>query len=77
MSDVQQITMPRAQSRMRIDAAGLVIALLLLALAGLVWWDMTKLQLLSPYDVGPKAMPIATARLSSTTGEGDSSASAS
>lgn len=42
----------------RIDAAGLVIALLLLALAGLVWWDMTKLQLLSPYDVGPKAMPV-------------------
>ncbi|MEZ0171696.1 tripartite tricarboxylate transporter TctB family protein [Microvirga sp. TS319] len=42
----------------RIDAAGFVIALLLLALAGLVWWDMTKLQLLSPYDVGPKAMPV-------------------
>ncbi|WP_134497749.1 tripartite tricarboxylate transporter TctB family protein [Microvirga pakistanensis] len=42
----------------RIDVAGLVIALLLLALAGLVWWDMTKLQLLSPYDVGPKAMPV-------------------
>jgi len=42
----------------RIDVAGLVIALLLLALAGMVWWDMTKLQLLSPYDVGPKAMPV-------------------
>jgi putative tricarboxylic transport membrane protein len=42
----------------RIDVAGLVIALLLLALAGVVWWDMTKLQLLSPYDVGPKAMPV-------------------
>ncbi|HEU6441410.1 MAG TPA: tripartite tricarboxylate transporter TctB family protein [Microvirga sp.] len=41
-----------------IDAAGLVIALLLLALAGVIWWDMTKLQLLSPYDVGPKAMPV-------------------
>ncbi|MXQ12694.1 tripartite tricarboxylate transporter TctB family protein [Microvirga makkahensis] len=41
-----------------IDVAGLIIALLLLALAGVVWWDMTKLQLLSPYDVGPKAMPV-------------------
>lgn len=42
----------------RIDPAGLAIAAVLLALAGLVWWDMTKLQLLSPYDVGPKAMPV-------------------
>ncbi len=42
----------------RIDVAGLVIALILLGLAGLVWWDMTKLQILSPYDLGPKVMPI-------------------
>jgi putative tricarboxylic transport membrane protein len=42
----------------RIDVAGLVIALLLLVLAGIVWWDMTKLQILSPYDLGPKVMPI-------------------
>ncbi|MPR13684.1 tripartite tricarboxylate transporter TctB family protein, partial [Microvirga tunisiensis] len=42
----------------RIDVAGLVIALLLLVLAGLVWWDITKLQILSPYDLGPKVMPI-------------------
>jgi len=46
------------QQQRRIDVAGLVIALILLVLAGLVWWDMTKLQLLSPYDVGPKAMPV-------------------
>jgi putative tricarboxylic transport membrane protein len=58
MSDVQQITMPGAQPRVHIDIAGFAIALFLLALAGLVWWDMTKLQLLSPYDVGPKAMPV-------------------
>jgi putative tricarboxylic transport membrane protein len=45
-------------SQRRVDVAGLVIALVLLVLAGLVWWDMTKLQLLSPYDVGPKAMPV-------------------
>jgi len=49
--------MTTSQQR-RIDPAGLVIALVLLGLAGLVWWDMTKLQLLSPYDVGPKAMPV-------------------
>ncbi len=42
----------------RVDVAGLVIALILLVLAGLVWWDMTKLQILSPYDLGPKVMPI-------------------
>jgi putative tricarboxylic transport membrane protein len=47
-----------SSSQRRIDVAGLVIALLLLVLAGLVWWDMTKLQILSPYDLGPKVMPI-------------------
>jgi putative tricarboxylic transport membrane protein len=38
--------------------AGLVIAFLLLVLAGIVWWDMTKLLILSPYDLGPKVMPV-------------------
>jgi putative tricarboxylic transport membrane protein len=42
----------------RIDVAGLVIALILLVLAGITWWDMSKLQILSPYDLGPKVMPI-------------------
>jgi len=42
----------------RVDVAGLVIALILLILAGVVWWDMSKLQILSPYDLGPKVMPI-------------------
>ena len=42
----------------RPDVAGLVIALILLVLAGIVWWDMSKLQILSPYDLGPKVMPI-------------------
>jgi len=49
--------MSTSQQR-RVDAAGLVIALILLALAGLVWWDMTSLQILSPYDLGPKVMPV-------------------
>jgi putative tricarboxylic transport membrane protein len=58
MSNIHQISMPNVQPRTQVDVAGLVIAVILLALAGLVWWDMTKLQLLSPYDVGPKAMPV-------------------
>ncbi|MGO4388803.1 tripartite tricarboxylate transporter TctB family protein [Microvirga sp. 2YAF29] len=49
--------MSTSQQR-RVDVAGLVIALILLVLAGLVWWDMTSLQILSPYDLGPKVMPI-------------------
>jgi putative tricarboxylic transport membrane protein len=47
-----------APRQRRIDVAGLIIALILLGLAGLVWWDMTKLQILSPYDLGPKVMPV-------------------
>lgn len=46
-----------AQSRRRPDAAGIAIAIALLALAALIWWDMTNLQLSSVYGVGPKAMP--------------------
>ena len=42
----------------RVDVAGLVIAVILLVLAGVVWWDMSALQILSPYDLGPKVMPI-------------------
>ncbi|WP_457091094.1 tripartite tricarboxylate transporter TctB family protein [Microvirga sp. P5_D2] len=49
--------MSTSQQR-RVDVAGLVIALILLVLAALVWWDMTTLQILSPYDLGPKVMPI-------------------
>ena len=45
----------------RIDVAGLVIALILLAIAGAIWWDMTALQISSVYGVGPKAMPIVVA----------------
>jgi putative tricarboxylic transport membrane protein len=52
--------MSTSQKR-RVDVAGLVIAVILLVLAALVWWDMTKLQILSPYDLGPKVMPIVVA----------------
>jgi putative tricarboxylic transport membrane protein len=42
----------------RIDPAGLVIAFILLAIAGAIWWDMSSLQISSVYGVGPKAMPM-------------------
>lgn len=42
----------------RIDAAGLAIALVLLALSATVFWDMNRLALGAVYGIGPKAMPI-------------------
>ena len=47
-------TRPRRQA----DPAGIVIALVLMVLAGLIWWDMASLQITSVYGLGPKAMPI-------------------
>lgn len=40
------------------DPAGIVIAGLLLVVAGVIWWDANSLQLTSTYGVGPKMMPI-------------------
>jgi putative tricarboxylic transport membrane protein len=49
-------------SRIRkIDTAGIVIAGLLLAVAAVIFWDTTTLQISSVYGVGPKAMPIVVA----------------
>jgi putative tricarboxylic transport membrane protein len=45
----------------RLDPAGLVIAAVLLALAGIIFWDASNLQLSSAYGVGPKAMPMVVA----------------
>jgi putative tricarboxylic transport membrane protein len=45
----------------RIDWAGLVIAIGLLAAAGVVFWDASTLQITSVYGVGPKAMPFVVA----------------
>ncbi|MBZ6076476.1 tripartite tricarboxylate transporter TctB family protein [Microvirga puerhi] len=42
----------------RVDKPGLLIALALLVLAGLIWQDMSSLQLSSVYGLGPKAMPM-------------------
>jgi len=44
-----------------IDSAGIVVAVLLAALAALLIWDMTTLQITQTYGVGPKAMPIVVA----------------
>ncbi len=49
--------MPSAPSR-RLDPAGLAIAFVLLVLAGIVFWDMNRLELNAVYGVGPKAMPM-------------------
>ncbi|MBM6594629.1 tripartite tricarboxylate transporter TctB family protein [Microvirga pudoricolor] len=48
-------------SSRRPDVAGLAIAFILLALAGLIWWDLSRLQLNAVYGVGPKAMPMVVA----------------
>jgi putative tricarboxylic transport membrane protein len=45
----------------RPDTAGLVIAAALLALAAIIFWDMSTLELSSAYGPGPKAMPIVVA----------------
>jgi putative tricarboxylic transport membrane protein len=50
-----------AQNTSRLDTAGLIIAALLLALAGIVFWDASNLELSSAYGVGPRAMPIVVA----------------
>jgi putative tricarboxylic transport membrane protein len=45
----------------RIDPTGLVVAVLLMVLAGILIWDMSTLQITQTYGVGPKAMPIVVA----------------
>jgi putative tricarboxylic transport membrane protein len=45
----------------RLDPAGLVVAAVLIVLAGVILWDMTTLQITQTYGIGPKAMPIVVA----------------
>jgi putative tricarboxylic transport membrane protein len=45
----------------RADPAGIAIALALFAIAGVIAWDLSSLQLTSTYGVGPKAMPVVVA----------------
>ena len=48
-------------TRPRTDFAGVAIAALLAALAGVILWDMSRLQITSTYGVGPKMMPVVVA----------------
>ena len=45
----------------RPDPAGLAVAVLLLGLSGLIWWDLSGLTLTSTYGLGPKAAPAVVA----------------
>ena len=45
----------------RVDPAGIIVAALLAALAGVIIYDMTTLQITQTYGIGPKAMPIVVA----------------
>jgi putative tricarboxylic transport membrane protein len=45
----------------RPDVAGMAIAGVLLALAAVILWDTTSLQLATTYGIGPKAMPYVVA----------------
>ncbi|HXO72768.1 MAG TPA: tripartite tricarboxylate transporter TctB family protein [Bradyrhizobium sp.] len=42
----------------RVDPAGLVIALMLAAVAAVLVWDANQLQSNSPYGMGPHVMPV-------------------
>jgi putative tricarboxylic transport membrane protein len=42
----------------RADPAGIAVAVLLLLLAAVIYWDAANLQLNPVYGLGPKAMPI-------------------
>jgi putative tricarboxylic transport membrane protein len=53
--------MAETRRERRVDSAGVIIALTLFAMAAVIWWDMTSLQISSVYGVGPKAMPIVVA----------------
>lgn len=41
----------------RSDPVSIAVGVLLLGVAAVVWWDMTRLELSSTYGLGPKAMP--------------------
>ena len=51
----------QSQEQRRPDPAGIAVAALLAALAGVIIWDMTTLTITQTYGVGPKAMPIVVA----------------
>ncbi|QWG11624.1 tripartite tricarboxylate transporter TctB family protein [Bradyrhizobium sediminis] len=50
--------LPHGPASHRVDSAGLVIALALAALAGVLVWDASRLQSNTVYGMGPEAMPV-------------------
>jgi putative tricarboxylic transport membrane protein len=48
-------------STRRPDRAGIAIALGLIAIAGIIVWDMSRLELATTYGLGPQAMPVVVA----------------
>jgi putative tricarboxylic transport membrane protein len=53
--------MQEAGTRRRPDPAAIAIAMVLLVLALILFWDMSRLEISSTYGLGPKAMPIVVA----------------
>jgi putative tricarboxylic transport membrane protein len=51
----------RRRDPVAIDIAAIVIAVVLFALAAVLFWDMSRLEISSTYGLGPKAMPIVVA----------------
>jgi putative tricarboxylic transport membrane protein len=49
---------PRASASRRVDTAGVVIAVALAALAGVLVWDSRQLQTATMYGMGPEVMPV-------------------
>ncbi len=47
-----------AQAPRRVDAAGVVIALVLAGLAAVLVWDSRQLQTVTMYGMGPEVMPV-------------------
>lgn len=45
----------------RLEPAAIAIAAVLLILAAVIFWDMSRLQISSTYGLGPKSMPIVVA----------------
>lgn len=57
----EKTTTVTGRQRPRFDISGLVVAVALIALAIIVWWDASSLNLTWGYDPGPRAAPVAIA----------------
>jgi len=50
--------LPQGPASRRVDAAGVVIAIALAAVAAVLVWDASQLQSNNPYGMGPHVMPV-------------------